>query len=75
MGYWSSLIISRLNFSLDNLEVVSPYYEHFIRCLELSYSTSGGELQFQVQKLPIDFPQHSDYDRVKELVSQQEMYV
>lgn len=59
----------RLNFSLDKLTVASPYYEHFMRCLEHSYSTPKGELKFQARQIPTDFPQYSLYDRVKEMVS------
>ena len=58
----------RLNFSLDDLAVVSPYYQHFRRCLELRYPTGRGDLVFQAQQMTTDFPQYSDYDRVKELV-------
>ena len=58
----------RLNFSLEDLAVVSPYYQHFKRCLGLSYSTSRGNLVFHAQCITTDFPQCSDYDRVEELV-------
>ncbi|CAI8053244.1 Methyltransferase-like protein 22 [Geodia barretti] len=57
----------RLNFSLEDLAVVGPYYQHFTRCLEHSYTTSKGELAFHAQRISTDFPQCSKYDRVKEL--------
>ena len=51
------------------MAVASPYYRHFRRCLDLSYPTSTGEmLRFHSQPMSTDFPQYSDYDRVKELV-------
>ena len=60
--------IRRLNFSLEDLAVVNPYYQHFTRCLEHSYTTGKGELAFHAKRIATDFPQCSKYDRVKELV-------
>jgi predicted nicotinamide N-methyase len=57
----------RVNFSLEEMDVASPYYRHFRTCLDLSYTTSMGELKFQAQQMSTDFSQYSDYDRVKEL--------
>ena len=68
-AYTSMLYNCRLNFSLEDLAVVSPYYKHFRRCLDSTYTTSEGQqLKFLTQQISTDFPQFSDYDRVKELV-------
>lgn len=68
-GYKDNLSFYRVNFSLEEMAVASPYYRHFRTCLDLSYPTSTGEmLKFQAQQISTDFPQYSDYDRIKELV-------
>ena len=64
------LCACRLNFSVADLAVVSPFYQHFRSCLDLTYSTSGGSLTFQAKQITTDFPQCFNYDRVKELVSE-----
>ena len=51
----------RLNFSLEDMAIASPYYRHF-------KSTSKGVLKFHVQQIGTDFPQYFNYDRVKELI-------
>lgn len=62
----------RLNFSLEDLAVVNPYYKHFKSCLNSSYPTtnkgSGELLTFKTEQILTNFPQCSNYDRVKELV-------
>ena len=58
----------RVIFSLEDLAAASPYYKHFRECLDMTYFTSEGELKFQAQQINTDFPQYSNYDKVKELV-------
>ncbi|XP_067003888.2 methyltransferase-like protein 22 isoform X2 [Anabrus simplex] len=54
----------RYVFTVSDLECVAPCYEHFLSCFNKARSGS----HWQVNQIPIDFPQYFNYDRVKELV-------
>ncbi|XP_014679426.1 PREDICTED: methyltransferase-like protein 22 isoform X2 [Priapulus caudatus] len=55
----------RLNFTLSNLEVGSPAYQHFQTCLEELSHYATDTVSFSVDQVPTDFPQIFSYDRVK----------
>ena len=58
----------RLNFTLDNLDVACPAYEHFLSCLrELDIHNVNG-LQITDSQLQCDFPQRFQYNRTEHLV-------
>ena len=56
-------IFLRLNFTLEDLDVACPAYNHFIKTLSCHSGLKG-------RRLEADFPQFFEYDRVKELVSE-----
>ena len=56
------MVTSRLNFTLEALDVSCPAYGHFTETLERDSALTA-------RQLPVDFPQFLEYDRVKELVS------
>ena len=56
----------RINFTLKDLEVVSPAYDYFVT--KLQEITNGNEPAIKVEKLSTEFTQYFKYDRVKQLV-------
>jgi hypothetical protein len=68
-----NLIVSNLSlffryvFTVADLDSVAPCYEYFLQCLQKAQLKPPGS-QWQVEQLPIDFPQYFNYERVKELV-------
>lgn len=62
----------RVIFSLERLASVSPAYEYFMACLENEYSTgTGKKIVFEAKQIPTnDLPQHLDFKRTKEMVSE-----
>ncbi|XP_069688048.1 methyltransferase-like protein 22 isoform X4 [Periplaneta americana] len=57
----------RYVFTVADLDSVAPCYEFFLQCLQKTCAKPPGS-QWQVDQLPIDFPQYFNYERVKELV-------
>lgn len=58
----TDVFVSRLNFTLEALDVACPAYIHFAEAV-------AHDSSLKVKQLPVDFPQFLEYDRVKELVS------
>jgi hypothetical protein len=59
--------LSRYVFTVADLDSVAPCYDYFLQCLQ----KAQGKLldtRWEVEQLPIDFPQYFNYERVKELV-------
>ncbi|KAK3730372.1 hypothetical protein QZH41_020668, partial [Actinostola sp. cb2023] len=56
-------IEKRINFTLDDLDVACPAYDHFIQTIE----TLQSDKILQVRRIPAVFAQYFDYERVKEL--------
>ena len=56
----------RINFTLKDLEVVSPAYDYFVT--KLQEIKNGNEPAIKVEKLSTEFTQYFKYDRVKQLV-------
>lgn len=57
----------RYVFTVADLDSVAPCYEYFLQCLQKAQAKSL-DSQWEVEQLPIDFPQYFNYERVKELV-------
>ncbi|KDR21190.1 methyltransferase-like protein 22 isoform X2 [Zootermopsis nevadensis] len=57
----------RYVFTVADLDSVAPCYEYFLQCLQKAQERPAGS-QWQVEQLPINFPQYFNYERVKELV-------
>lgn len=57
-------IEKRLNFTLRELTVTAPAYDHFLRRIE-ELETVG--LKLKARQLSKDFPKYLQYERVKEL--------
>ena len=55
-----------LNFTLKDLAVTSPAYNHFIDRIE---KLETMEQRLKARKLNTDFPNYLQYERVKELVT------
>lgn len=60
----------RLNFSMTEMDVAAPSYEHFMRILDF---VKSGEYftnligTFVVEEIPVQFPKYFDYERNKYL--------
>ncbi|KAJ9575930.1 hypothetical protein L9F63_007242 [Diploptera punctata] len=57
----------RYVFTIADLDSVAPCYEFFLQCLNTARAKPPGSL-WQMEQIPIDFPQYFNYERVKELV-------
>jgi hypothetical protein len=57
----------RYVFTVADLDSVAPCYEYFLQCLQKAQAKLL-DSQWEVEQLPIDFPQYFNYERVKELV-------
>ncbi|KAK2187114.1 hypothetical protein NP493_179g04006 [Ridgeia piscesae] len=58
----------RLNFTLSDLEVACPAYDHFCECMNNLQRTQGA-LQYDVQRIDTTFPQFLQYERTQQLAS------
>ena len=56
--------VFRRNFTLKDLEVVSPAYDYFVTKLQVE-TTNGNEAAIKVEKLSTEFTQYFKYDRVR----------
>lgn len=56
----------RLNFTLSELEVACPAYDHFRECLSKLQRTEGA-LHYDVQRIDTTFPQFLQYERTQQL--------
>lgn len=59
-------LVFRINFTLKDLEVVSPAYDYFVT--KLREITNGSDPAIKVEKLSTEFTQYFKYDRVRQLV-------
>ncbi|CAG5115968.1 unnamed protein product [Candidula unifasciata] len=57
----------RVIFSVENKDVCSPAYEHFLANLEDLVTVDEGPVSFTAKKYSADLPQFFHYQRVKEL--------
>ncbi|XP_013415585.1 methyltransferase-like protein 22 [Lingula anatina] len=58
----------RLNFTLSDLDVACPAYDHFQQCLsELTVFREDNGVTYTVEQVPSTFPQYFKYDRTKYL--------
>ena len=60
----------RLVFTIEDLDIATPAYDHFRRKLQEIESTSSKlHVTYRVEQVKTDFPQYFKYNRTKELVS------
>ena len=52
----------RFVFTIAELDAVAPMYEEFRRCV------ARRGLDWRLEELPLDFPQHFRYQRLRQLV-------
>ncbi|XP_054285945.1 methyltransferase-like protein 22 [Macrosteles quadrilineatus] len=57
----------RFVFTLEDLDVVAPCYEHFLKVIKQEWM-SPPMSNWSMEQLPLDFPQYFHYDRTKHLV-------
>ncbi|XP_023705973.1 methyltransferase-like protein 22 isoform X3 [Cryptotermes secundus] len=57
----------RYVFTVADFDSVAPCYEYFLQCLQKAQAKPL-DSQWEVEQVPIDFPQYFNYERVKELV-------
>lgn len=69
-NYSKSFFVSRLNFTLDDLEVSCPAYTHLLQCIEdlCQGRTENSGTKFFAEQIDVNFPQHLRYERSQYLV-------
>ena len=57
-----------LNFTMENLDVSCPAYDHFKQCLADLCQMTNDRIQFTSEQIDTAFPQYFQYNRTKYLV-------
>lgn len=57
-----------MNFTLRHMDVSCDAYNYFRRCLSRLQDLVDGQCSYTVERLPSDFPQFFQYERIEHLV-------